>query len=117
MLTKKNRLRTMRDFKHLFKKGKTQGSRFLGMRFANKEEQDFTRFAFVISTKTAKLAVDRNRARRQLREIVRSLLPRIKAGYDLSITIKANFIPLSFEQKEEQVLYLLKKAGLLSRSS
>jgi ribonuclease P protein component len=107
----------MRDFKHLFQKGSTQGSRYLGMRFVKKEKQDFTRFAFVVSTKTAKLAVDRNRAKRQLREAVRELLPKIKPHFDVSLTIKASFLPLSYEQKQEQVLYLLKKAGLIARIS
>ena len=113
MLTKKNRLRTMRDFKHLFKKGKTQGSLYLGLRFVKKDEQDFTRFAFVISKKSAKLAVDRNRARRQLREVVRSLLPMIKPGFDISITIKSSFIPLTFEQKLDQTKYVLRKGNLV----
>lgn len=102
----------MRDFKHLSKSGKTQASRYLRVRFSKQEDVQVTRFAFVISKKTAKLAVRRNRARRQLREAVKKELSSLKQGYDIALYIKAPFLPLSFQEKHEQVQYVLKKAKL-----
>lgn len=115
MLSKTNRLRSMRDFRHLYKKGKTQGSSFLALRFVKKDDQDYTRFAFVISNKTAKKAVDRNRVRRQTRAVIRENLKDIVSGYDVLITIKASYVPLPYSEKKEQVEYILKKSGLLKK--
>ncbi len=110
MLTSKHRLRTMRDFKHLYKKGKSLGNRELMVRAVKTNEGDPLRFAFVISVKTEKTAVGRNRAKRQLRAIVRDELPKLKEGYDIAITAKKSFLPLEFEQKTKSVIDVLKKA-------
>lgn len=42
----------------------------------------------VISTKTAKRAVDRNRHKRQVRAVVRGLLTDLPAGWDILITVR-----------------------------
>jgi ribonuclease P protein component len=56
-----------------------------------KTTNDVSRFAFVVSTKVAKHAVDRNRMKRVLRESVHHLLPTIKPGYDVVFVAKKNF--------------------------
>jgi len=100
----------MRDFKHLFRKGKSFGSKYLVAKVVRTKEDAPIRFAFVISTKTEKRAVHRNRAKRQLREVVRAQLPKLKSGFDVALTIKASFLPLSFEEKTRAGVDLLKKA-------
>ncbi len=114
MLHKTNRLRTMRDFKHIFRKGKSFGNRFLIAKVVKTGEEDPIRFAFVISNKTEKRAVHRNRAKRQLREIVRAELPNLKSGLDIVLTIKASFLPLSFEEKTKAAKDVLKKSKLIT---
>jgi len=111
MLGPKHRLRTMRDFKHLYKKGKSVGNRELMARILKTGEENPLRFAFIISVKTEKTAVGRNRAKRQLRAIIRQELPKLKEGYDIALTIKKNFLPLEIEQKVKSVKDVLKKAG------
>lgn len=100
----------MRDFKYLHKKGKSIGNRELMARIVKTGVDTPLRFAFVISVKTEKTAVGRNRAKRQLRAIIKEELPLLKAGYDISLTIKKGFLPLEFEQKEKSVKDVLKKA-------
>lgn len=112
MLSKEYRLRTMRDFKHLFKKGKSIGNRELAIRVVQTKEKDPARFAFIISTKTEKKAVARNKAKRQLREIIRAELPQLRQGVDIAITIKKSFLPLEFDQKIKSAKDVLKKARL-----
>ena len=102
----------MRDFKHLFRKGKTFGSKYLVAKVVRTKEDAPIRFAFIISTKTEKRAVHRNRAKRQLREVVRAQLPKLKSGIDVALTIKASFLPLTFEAKTKAGVDLLKKAKL-----
>jgi ribonuclease P protein component len=104
----------MRDFKQLFRRGKSFGNRHLILKVAQ-SERDYSRFAFIVSTKTAKKAVDRNRAKRQLREIIKAELPSVKSGYDIALTIKPGFLPLSFEEKTKTAHQLLRKANLLTK--
>ncbi len=112
MLSQKHRLRTMRDFKHLYKKGKGLGNRELMIRMVKTGDDKPLRFAFVISVKTEKTAVGRNRAKRQLRAIIRDELPTLTSGYDVAVTIKKNFLPLEFDQKVKSVKDVLKKAKI-----
>jgi ribonuclease P protein component len=113
MLPKTHRLRARKDFDRLFRQGRSFGNRMLSGRLRKTDPQAPPRLAFVISAKTAKKAVIRNRARRQLREIVRPLLPSLPRGLDISITIKLPFLSLPFAEKKRVVHELLKRSRLL----
>lgn len=113
MLSSVHRLTKRKDFDTVFKRGRAATDRALFLKFAKTTPDQPLRAAFVISTKTAKSAVKRNRARRQAREAFRALLPRLAPGFDLVITIKASFLPLSFAEKSAALEKLLKKARLL----
>ena len=56
-----------------------------------KSSEPVSRFAFVVSKKVAKRAVDRNRMKRLMRESVHHLLPAIQPGYDIVFAAKKNF--------------------------
>jgi len=56
-----------------------------------KTTEKVSRFAFVVSKKVAKRAVDRNRIKRMLRESIHNLLPSIQPGYDIIFMVKNNF--------------------------
>jgi len=103
----------MKDFQHLFKKGRSTGSKFLVVKVVRTKEKDPIRIGFVISNKTEKSAVKRNRAKRQLREIVHNVLPKLKGGFDVSINIKKPFLPLDFATKDKETLTLLKRSNLI----
>lgn len=113
MLASPNRLRAMRDFKLLHRKGSSARSRLLLLRFAKQPQPADTRFAISVSKKASKLAVTRNRSRRQVREILRKLLPQIKPGYDAVFSLSAGFLSLSFQEKSAEIEKVLKRAKLL----
>ena len=69
-----------------------------------KTKEVVSRFAFVVSTKVAKHAVDRNRMKRLLRESIHHLLPSIQPGYDVVFMAKKNFA----ETKEKEVEQFLR---------
>ncbi len=69
------------------------------------------RVAFSSSRKIGKIA-RRNRARRLLREAVRLNQHHIKKGWDLLFIAKAGLAEASFEQAQEAVKEVLKKARL-----
>ena len=66
MLLKENRLKKRKDFEILYKKGKSSGSKFLVFKYLKTQPEDPIRIAFVISNKTEKSAIKRNRIKRQI---------------------------------------------------
>ncbi len=113
MLAKPNRLARRRDFDALFKKGRRASDAFLTLTHARTAATSPFRMAFIISAKTEKSAVKRNRAKRQAREIVKAILPALPKGIDTALTIKRPFLNLDFAKKREAVLRLLKRARLV----
>lgn len=114
MLPRLHRLTKRKDFDALFKGGKLVYGRQLQARVAKTSPTKATRIAIIISAKTEKSAVKRNRAKRQVREILRKVVSQIKPGYDVAITIKHSFLPLAFDAKQTATMELVKKASLLS---
>ena len=101
MLSKENRLRRRRDFDTLFKTGKSVGAHELVLKYSKSAKDQPTRLAFIISAKTEKLAVKRNRAKRQMREVARPYLKLLKPGYDAAFIVRKAFIEKSFDEKNQ----------------
>ena len=111
MLPQKNHLKADRDFKKVFRDGKTSEGDLIKIRFL-KNFKKYSRFGFIISNTFESKAVSRNLIKRRLRAAVYFLLKNIKPGFDIIIWPKAalkkstyqsilnNFkIPNSFYQK------------------
>ena len=103
----------MKAFAILAKKGRSSGNKFLIVKTLKTEADKDSRIGIIISKKTEKSAVKRNRAKRQVREIVRKLLSDIKPGYDAMITIKARFLELEFSEKTKAVEDVFARAGII----
>ncbi|HJR80186.1 MAG TPA: ribonuclease P protein component [Anaerolineales bacterium] len=58
-------------------------------------------------------AVHRNRAKRLLREAMRTLLPEITPGLDLILIARSGLISASFEETRQALLTLLQRAQIL----
>ena len=86
MLAEKNMLKKKKDFDLAFKQGRKfeQGHFRLKVKL-NKLES--SRFGFVVSKKFYKKAVDRNRIKRRLREIIYPRINKIKIPSDMIITV------------------------------
>lgn len=78
-----------------------------------KGEEESARFAFVVSAKTAKNAVDRNKLKRRARYIAAKLLPSFKRGIAVIFFFKKGSEKLSFKDLEKEVADICKKAGIL----
>ncbi len=111
MLPKANRLSKQKEFVGVFSGGKTRQSDWLVLRI-KPTRNAILRIGLVISSRAAKRAVVRNRLRRQIREILRGALGRIKKGFDLVLIVKSSLVGGSFGEIEADLLVLLKKAGL-----
>lgn len=112
MLPRENRLVRQPDFEKVKEKGEKFQSHLFGLLvFPNEEE--VSRFGFVVSTKLSKRAVKRNRVKRILREQVRLSLPKIKKGFDVIFLGKKALLEGSYQEVGYEIKRLFKKASLL----
>ena len=111
MLQKENRLLKEKEFQSVFQKGRGFYVKEIGAKCAP-NGRDATRFGFSLSLKVSKKAVERNRVKRQLRAIVREAMPGIRGGYDCVFVVRPELRDLSFEEKKERVLAILKHLKL-----
>jgi ribonuclease P protein component len=92
----------------------TRGRRFFNQFLVLKVGKPTTgtaRFAFIVSTKVSKKAVERNRIRRVLREAIRPILPNLKPG-DYVLIAKNQITALDNQALSEQCTDFLKKLKL-----
>lgn len=111
MFSKPYRLRKEKDILRTLK-GKSVFDAACGVKF-KKNGTEQSRFAIVTGKKVHKSAVKRNRIRRQYSEILRLHLSDIAAGYDMVFLTSKQALDLTYQEKEERLLRVLKKAGLL----
>jgi len=113
MLKKQNRLRGEKDFEKIIKKGERFWDIFLFLKVI-KNNLMIVRVGLVISRKVSKKAVERNRIKRQLSEILRIKINEINSGYDLVFFVKKGIKTRSFSEIKESVEALLKSAKIYS---
>lgn len=111
MLSSKHRLTKRRDFDALFKKGRVVSEAALSLRYSKTLPDMPGRAAFVVSAKTEKSAVRRNRAKRQARAILRSIIPSLE-GHDLAFFMRRSFLEMNATDKRRCMERLLKRARL-----
>lgn len=70
------------------------------------------RFAIVVGTKVSKNAVDRNRVRRQYREICKEAMAKFPAC-DIALLVSKPALALSFQEKRDRLVKVFMKAKLL----
>lgn len=114
MLSKKNRITKKNDFERIFKKGVGFKENFLILKTAsNSSQMKTSRFTFIVSRKISKKATIRNKIKRQLRELVRPQMDKIKKGIDGVFIVLPGFGSKSFQEMKDTVNNLLKKAKLI----
>jgi len=83
-----NRLSRSRDFDAVYRHGRSVSSRFLVLYWFPQEEPASPRFGFSVP-KAVGGAVERNRMKRQLRELWRERLERVPAGSDYVLIVRS----------------------------
>jgi ribonuclease P protein component len=101
-----------KEFKEVLRKGKGFKEDFLVLKVLKDKQEKKVKIGILVSKKVFKKAVQRNKFKRRLREIVRMKLPQIKEG------IKLVFIPLSnidpeFESLKKKVEKIFKKSKII----
>lgn len=109
------RLRRPDQFRRVRREGRTYTSPHLTLNVAAGRRQR-TRCGFVVG-KHVGGAVQRNRARRRVREAVRLALPSIVPGHDLVVVVRgAAVLTMPFASLQREVEHLLRRARLWSEA-
>ena len=104
------RLRRRADFDRVFQHGRHNGGKLLSVRSVS-NEQPLTRFAFAIPKRVGG-AVVRNRVRRRLREILRSLS--LVEGFDVVISVRPEASTATFAALKAELTTLMKRGRLIA---
>jgi ribonuclease P protein component len=110
MLARKYKLKKDNDFKKVFQQGKYFEQDFFKLRLL-KNNLETSRFGIVIGLKVSKKAVERNKAKRQIEEIIHSI-KEIKPGFDIVIRADSEILKRSYQEIEKSLISLFKKAEL-----
>ena len=114
MLKKLYRLKKNKDFSRVFKRSKKIRTENLLFNIAQFSRVEVSRFGFVVANSIDKRATRRNGMKRRMRAAIKELLPEIKTGYDVIISVKKPFFyPYKLAEIKDQIKKGLSDAGLL----
>lgn len=102
VLKRENRIRSKKEFFEIKNKGRVSYSPLFGWLIC-KENDDSKKFGFIVSKKISKKAVDRNKIRRVLSEIVRKNLDKFEKGTRLVFLTKQEILGKKMEEVEKEV--------------
>jgi ribonuclease P protein component len=112
MLKKQYRLRSRRDFKQVYSRGRSHVHPALVL-YVRPRREGPARFGFSVSKKVGK-AVVRNRVKRRLREAARAILPELSRTADAVVVARTRVKDASAAEVREILCELLRKANLLT---
>ncbi len=117
MLARDNRLKKTKDFAVMATKGRSIYGVYSTLRIRKvhpskehpKPEQESPQIGFIVSTKTFKNAVDRNRAKRRFRSAVKELIKDFPNGYQCIFILKRETLTAPYADMREDVAHMLTK--------
>lgn len=125
MLPQQNRLKKTRDIEIVMENGRFFSGHTINLKvwFINPDQfpkrgytkQDL-KFAFVVGKKVHKSAVNRNRLKRQMREVVRLLLKgaKLRPGSMVVVMAKKEMLDATHKDIEKDMNFLLSKAKIIA---
>ena len=110
MLARRLRLVKEKDFRNIFKNGKSSYTKIFRIKvLAN--GQEFNRYGIVISNKVSKKACERNKLKRQFRAALKALDKKFITGFDLVIVVSLSALNQEYKiiQSELERIFLAVK--------
>ncbi len=113
MLPATHRFHGLGSLRHVYQNGRTVRTPIIALRFQKNTRRATYRAAVVISKKTQKSAVGRNRIRRRIYEILRARGEAINGPYDIVVTVFSDSVAkMPAKDLEKQIDNLLAQAGI-----
>jgi ribonuclease P protein component len=97
MFAAANRLRRKADFDLVYREGKTLRTRLFRIK-TRPNGLTALRFGVVVPNKLIKRATERNRKKRQAREAVKTLLPRLTPGHDVVLLAQGEAVAATYQE-------------------
>lgn len=104
-------LRNKKDFSAIYSRGKSLGDKYVVV-FYRKNQLDYTRTAFLASKKVGK-SVQRNKARRQMKESYREIKHSVIPGNDIIIIARNTINGANYFQVRKSLKNALSRGKLL----
>ena len=112
-MLKREVLRNKTDFSRIYQRGKSIGDRYVVL-FFMKNGLDYNRTAFLASKKVGN-SVQRNRARRLMKECWRQIREDLPAGYDFIIIARNRINGTKCQQVMDSLSNAVKRTGIKNR--
>lgn len=103
MLPKANRLTKKIQFSEVLSRGKTMQGKFFAIKHLKTNRDEPAKIGIIASKKIAKQAVYRNKARRRLREAVRSHVKSMQKGTVLAFLVKREILGANYSEVKQEV--------------
>lgn len=113
MLPKENRLTKKTDFTQVSKRGEVIQSKNFGLAYFRANNNKAPKFGFIVSNKISKKAVDRNKVKRVLRQVVRELVGDVKNGLLFVLLVKKSILGASQDELKRELEGKLRQIGAL----
>jgi ribonuclease P protein component len=102
VLKKINRIGRRKEFLEIKNKGKIYNSPLFGMVYSFDETKEI-KFGFVISKKISKKAVDRNKIKRRISEVLVIKMDKFKMGTKIIFLAKKSLLKAKIEEIEKEI--------------
>jgi ribonuclease P protein component len=113
MIARKNRFHGLGSVRSVYRTAQTVRGEHCTLKYRDNPRRRDYRLAVVVSRKTSKSAVTRNRIRRRVYECVRLLEPEMKQQNDMVIMVyNDSFATIKSEQLQQTIKSLLQKAEI-----
>jgi len=112
-MLKNNVLRKKSDFDSIYNRGKSVGDRYIVL-FYRKNDLPYNRTGFLASKKVGN-SVQRNRARRLMKESYRHLQCRLPIGYDFIIIARNTISGKKCMEVERSLMSAFKRTGVIKK--
>jgi len=110
-VSKKSVIKKSSEIRTILQTGRYVSNQFFKIAYRPSASEQ-SRWAVLIGKRYGK-AVERNRVKRQLREILRGITPRLQSGFDLLVIPKKTEGGPSFKLLKEKVYHCFTQEGLL----
>ena len=114
MISKEHRFHGQRSLSLAYRHGQTVRNQQMSVKYLLNRRRETYRAAVIVSKKVSKSAVERNRIRRRVYEVIHAHEPSVLGAYDIILTVfSAQLAEAPSGDLTKQIVGLLTKAGVM----